>query len=73
MAFGQALLREPAVESHAEPGQVVLDIVPDAVQRLLPDVVEAFVTKQFVGACNKRADVLFLVAVGSVGRNALEN
>ena len=49
--FRQALLGEPAIENDAELGQVILDVVANAVERLLPDLVEAV----FPGAARSRA------------------
>ncbi len=73
VAFRQALLGEPAVEGDAELGQVVLDVVADAVERLLPHAIEAVFAEKLVRARNQCADVRFLVALRCVGRNAVED
>ncbi len=73
MALRQALLGKPAIEGDAELRQVVLDVVANAVERLLPDAIEAVFTEQFLRAGDQRADVRFLVALRRVRRNTVEH
>ncbi len=73
VAFRQALLGEPAVEGDTELGEVFLDIVADAVERLLAYAIEAVLAEQLVRASDQCADVRFLVAVRGIGRNTCEN
>ena len=73
VAFRQALLGEPAIKGDAELGEVFLDIVADAVERLLAYTIEPVLSKQLVRTGDQCADVRLLVAVRGVGRDAIED
>src|SRR5271156_5850344 len=72
-AGAQAALRKPAIEGHAEFGEILANVGDDAVKRTLQDPHKRGFTEQRARARHERIDINVLIAaLRLVGRQVLE-
>ena len=73
-ASAQAALRKPAIEGHAEFGEILADVADDAVKRTVQDPNKRGFTEQRARARHERIDINVLIAaLRLVRRQVLEN